>query len=224
MLCWYWAVENAVLLLRGRRCYVAIDCRRCYVATCGQKMLCCYWEAEDAMLLLRGTRCYVATEKQKMLSCCWQAEDDTLLLTTNIKFPVLQLLWRPRAVRCTCFFYIGNNTVRVKCSRMTAVWLVVARVSSHCIACMETVIRGCSTTRGRWFGSGLPACSGTTDMLLYPSRGQNCTFFTDHCASLINHTQLWCYLPTHTITSLSFQCPACNCHLVASNHGTVIYT
>jgi hypothetical protein len=105
-------------------------------STYRQKMLCCYWQAEDAMFLMTGRIFYVITDNQHQVGS-----------------PAATVA--PERISCTCFF-AGDNIVHVMCSGMTAVWLVVTRVSSYCIACEETVKRGCSTTRGRWFGSGLP--------------------------------------------------------------------
>jgi hypothetical protein len=142
MLCCYWQAEDMLLLTRSR----------CYVGTDKQKTLCKYWHAEDTMLLLTGSR-YVATDRQKMLCCNWQAEDAMLLLTTNIKFPVLQPPWRPKGIICICFFYIGDSTVSVMSSGMTAVWVVVTTVSSYC---------NCVQAQREVVGSG-PACQQWND-------------------------------------------------------------
>ena len=147
-----------------------------------------------------------------------------LLLTTNIKFPVLQLPWRPKLLSCSCsFFFTLTIKPRVFCALE---WQL--RGSWWC-GSVHIILRAWRQWQGvqhntRSLVRVRPACSGKTDMLFHPSWGQNCTFFTDRCFSLINHTQLWCYLPPHSISSLSFQWPACDCHLIASHHHTVIQT
>ena len=81
---------------------------------------------------------------------------------------MLRCYWQPTSSSRSCSYrgprnylhlflcYIGDSTLHVMCNGMTAVWLVVTRVSSYCVACVQTVRKGCSTTRGHWFGSGLP--------------------------------------------------------------------
>ena len=123
----------------------------------GRKLLCCYWQAQDAMLLLTGRKllcsywqaeiCYVATGRQKTLCCYWQP-------TSSSRSCSYRGAQRELAALVPFLHWRWYRACNVQWNDSCVARGDTGQFILHCVHADGD--KGCSTTRGRWFGSGLP--------------------------------------------------------------------